>query len=164
MCPPISPDQPAFLCPLFLKENNHHASICIHGILQSGRRMRMGCWTDNIPDGLHGFCKAISQWGNDPLWIFLEACRPHHFWKMRLLRMQLGLREGKGSVLGANSQLPPSELWFHLPNFFSSSTFLPSHTPTRTQQQYLWLLSHNLQLSTALYSSVGHQKTFQESG
>ena len=126
MCPPISPDQPAFLCPLFLEENNHHASICIHGILQGGRRMRMGCWTDNIPDGLHGFCKAISQWGNDSLWIFLEVCRPHHFWKMWLLRMQPGLKEGKGSVLGANSQLPPSELWFHLPNFFSSSTFPPS--------------------------------------
>lgn len=163
MCPPISPDQPAFLCPLFLEENNHHASICIHGILQSGRRMRMGCWTDNIPDGLHGFCKAISQWGNDPLWIFLEACRPHHFWKMRLLRMQLGLKEGKGSVLGANSQLPPSELWFHLPKllqFFYLPSFLltlqPEHSSNTCDSSHTTCSCQ--QLCTVLSDIKKHSK------
>lgn len=57
---------------------------------------------------------------------FPEGVQTHHFWKLRLLRIQPGLDEGKGSVLGVNSQLPPSELWFHLPNSFSSSAFRPS--------------------------------------
>lgn len=116
--------------------------------------MRTGCWTDNILDGLQGLCKAISQWGKDPLWIFLEACRPHYFWKMRLLRMQPGLKEGKGSVLGANSQLPPSELWFHLPNFFSSSTFPPSFSHSNQSTAAINVTQH-----AAVNSSVQFCRT-----
>lgn len=76
------------------------------------------------------------------------------FWKMRLLRMQPGLKEGKGSVLGANSQLPPSELWFHLPNFFSSSTFPPSFSHSNQSTAAINVTQH-----AAVNSSVQFCRT-----
>ena len=63
-------------------------------------------------------------------------------------------REGKGSVLGANSQLPPSELWFHLPNFFSSSTFPPSFSHSNQSTAAINVTQH-----AAVNSSVQFCRT-----